>query len=576
MRWGLIKALDEWPAVGSDDWEKALSEGIQLLEVDAQARVRERLRSIFCAAARRDSRRYANDEISRRTQVVARWLAARRSTVEGDDTEAWDAALAQCRALISLIDLVGETHWAEADVQRSLRLARGAAPPERTYPAEAGLASVSSPAAIVGPACRVAWWRFDRSSAPVFRTIPLARGERSQLAELGVELPDPGAETIRAATRWRRPLELANDAVLLVCPTRDALGEECYPHPLWDEIRSHLARDAREAALVVEHASRNRCPPIQRRSLLKTPAPQREWQVDERLIPRRERESNTSVETLLQCSLRWTIRYGAGLSSRSSASGEVNPRVLGRMAHALLSEVVPIAASPEEASELASRWLEDHGPRRVGSLFLPGREAHKARVRRILCASAEQLSRLLASGRLQVHLTEERILGRGLGRELLGIPDFILTPGPIIVDAKWGGVSRRRDQLRNGTASQLAFYAELARQQPEFAGGEPAVAFFVLEAGRILTTDAYLPPPTERIRGPSHTEVWRTLESAFDKTWTAVERGSLTAPGNPDGNGEISPEKDSVSEDGRLILSPPCNWCDYSGLCGAAFASELR
>jgi hypothetical protein len=579
----LRRALSQWPAVGSDAWREAFEAGLAAIEEDDRREgVTARLRGIFDAPVERGGAGYPVAEIRKRIALVQSWLRARRATLEEganpDFERALEEALAQCLAFERIVDLAGLDRWKAADLQRFLDESRSSLAAEPVLPAEAGLAAVASPAAVVGPASCIVWWGFSRESAPAYARVPFTAAERAQLAAAGVELPAPADQAVRNAERWRRPLEQARDHLLLVSPRANEAGEESHPHPLWDEVAARIERDApnRERFLSGALYAEPR-PNLTEQPIRPPPRPRRVWNVPAALIELPERASNSAIEDLLRCPMKWTLGRLARLEGPDEIEVGLSNLVLGRLAHALLEDVLPASAGdPPEARRLAERWFEENAPTRVAALFLPGREADAARIGRVLADAAEIFTGFVQSAGLELRHAEEQIEGSGLGRTLFGIPDLVLGPKPVVVDAKWGGFSYRRGALENGTATQLAFYAHLLRQQPGFDEAAASVAFFVLSRGRIITTEPALGSRAEAVNGPSHTETWLGVERAFDARREELGRGFVLATANPDELGEGVPADDSVAADGSVLLAPKCQWCEYGGLCGVALAGEAQ
>jgi hypothetical protein len=251
----------------------------------------------------------------------------------------------------------------------------------------------------------------------------------------------------------------------------------------------------------------------------------------------------------------------------------ITSRALGKLAHALLEHVLPEAADdPEKARQLAGRWFDEHAPTHMAALFLPGYEADATRIRRILADSAARFTEFTRDAGLELRSAEQMIEGSGLGRTLFGIPDLVLGPKPVVVDAKWGAFNNRQRALENGTATQLAFYARLLSQQTGAAKAAASVAFFIVSRARILTTDPDLAGGAQTVDGPSQAETWLALERGFDERKAEVATGLLVATANPDENGDGPAKEDGVDASGAIALKPNCQWCDFGGLCGAALS----
>jgi hypothetical protein len=385
-----------------------------------------------------------------------------------------------------------------------------------------------------------------------------------------VDLPHPADQAIRSAERWRRPLDQATENLLLVSPRTNEAGEESHPHPLWDEVAARIDREAPNRGRFLSgtlYAEPR--PTVIEQPLRPPPRPRRVWNVPATLLGLPERASNSAIEDLLRCPMKWALGRLARLEGRDEIEVGISNLLLGRLAHALLEDVLPTSAGDvREARRLAERWFDQNASTRVAALFLPGSEADCARVRRILADSAEIFTDFVQSAGLEFCHAEREIEGSGLGRVLFGVPDLVLGPKPVVVDAKWGGFSYRRGSLESGTATQLAFYAYLLRQQEGFDEAAASVAFFVLSRGRIVTTDPALGSRAEAVDGPSPTETWLALERAFDARREELGRGLVLATANPGELSEGAPQEDSVAPNGSVVLAPKCQWCDYGNLCG--------
>ena len=95
---------------------------------------------------------------------------------------------------------------------------------------------VRDPGAIVGPVRHVVWWKFTEREAPSVHKLSLTPEERVQLRNHDASPPDPGQQAEQLSAEWRRPLQMASGAVILVCPQFGVDGEPEMPHPLWDEV----------------------------------------------------------------------------------------------------------------------------------------------------------------------------------------------------------------------------------------------------------------------------------------------------------------------------------------------------
>lgn len=571
VRGKLLGALGKWPAVDSDEWRRALAEGLAAIgDPVRRERVKRRLDVLWSAQVPHGSG-YPAVEVGRRAQMLRAWLAGRREHA-GDDAGGWGAALAQCDGLVALVERSGLEQLGAAQLRHLVAEATRGAGGDGPFPAQAGLATVGAPGGVAGPARHVVWWGFDHASAPGVARLPLTRAERTELESQGVALPDPGRAAAAVARCWRRPLDLAGESLLLVCPGKDANGDEQHPHPLWDELVARV--DATNTRRVAEHAlvlgTLAGALPRTRREPVPRPEPRRDWAVAAGRIARREKESPSSVETLFGCPFRWALRYAGGLQEPESAQLEdhTSPRLLGELLHGIMNLLFAgPERTPEQAEREAGAIFDRDGPRLAAALFLPGAGDQRARVRRAALGTARALYALMAAQRLRVLATEQTRAGHAFGAAFEGRVDLVLGEPARILDLKWSGAGSKRRRLVAGTAMQLAAYAFLERSGD---GPFPPVGYFVMEAQRLLTTRPEAFHHAERVDGAPPEETWRLMEATHAAEWQVVQGGRLEARGIAAEDGG-KPPKDPAVVDGHIVLPPPCEWCRYAALCGRAF-----
>ena len=565
----LAEALHERPAVGSDAWNTALAAGLAVVPEEARERLVQRLAVLFDSPVR--GTHYPVTEIRRRVELLQHWLRGHLSRSE-EGSDALQTALGQCLSFERLVSLSQLDALAPAQLRRFVEESTAETTSGPLYPAEAGLTAVAEPGAVAGPATHVVWWSFLRDSAPRVTPLGLAPGEVAALARAGVQLPRAEEQARGFSERWARPLSQATRSLLLVCPRVGREGLPVHPHPLWHEIEARLAGGQSSSRLVSSIPWSSWASPPQPREALALVRPQHHWRVEAGLLEKRERESPSGVSALLSCTLQYALRYQGRLNGGETSALTEGDRLLGVTAHALLEKVLSEAARPdtaEEAEALAATLFDSEGPRLAAPLFLPGAVAEKARARQVTMRAAKELFRLIQTGGFEVESVEQEVTGAALDTELAGTPDLVLRRGTsrAILDFKWDGLKYRRRSLQEGTAHQLATYGHLLRAS---AGGPPvSTGFFILRSQRLLTTDATLAPGAH-LEGPAAPQTWSAVEVAHRESQQRMASGELSAPGLPERPELPVRDEDSLTE-GRLLLEPPCRFCEYGALCGRTF-----
>ncbi|MEA3548576.1 MAG: PD-(D/E)XK nuclease family protein, partial [Thermodesulfobacteriota bacterium] len=461
----------------------------------------------------------------------------------------------------TMVDAMGIDSLTEPLLKRLLDEASSAQCHLPSLPAQAGLAAVSAPESVIGSAGRIVWWNFSKDTVPSL-TIPLLSAEeRRALDEVGVVLPDSAMLADCRANRWRRPLDYAIQQLILVCPVQDTAGEELHPHPLWDELlaASHDKVGELISAKIGDYQSIPTITPDQ----LQIPEPQISWQVAAGTVKPRDKESPSSLETFFGCPLKWGLNYKAFIRGGHSATLPDLVSTFGSLAHKFVEEVLGQDTLPtaDAGAMLAGKLFDQKAPQLVATLFQEGMEAKKEDIRNTVVLATQSLLQHLHDAGVGKLTIEQRLSGTFGSQQLQGYADIVLDKPFMVIDLKRSWAKFFKKKMTSGTALQIIIYGWLLK---ETRGVFPELAYYTLEDQTFLTTDAKHFPRGEEVNGPSLEDVWTAFEDTFNNAWQVIESGLVLCPGN----GE---EVESGLEDNRLIMEPPCRFCDYDVLCGRRF-----
>jgi RecB family exonuclease len=539
IAWGLAGALRKFAGRGSDAWRDALAAQLAVLDTDARDSVASRLTSLLDPLAPRDGS-IAMPAFEARMNTLATWARGRDLLELAMRTE----------QLVQLLQ--GNQHVSRVALLRLCDELERTVVPGRS--AELGLQSVIVPGAMVGPTRTVIWWGFTRDRASALPRLRLSNAER---AALGIAAPDFGAVMAHEARLWRRPLDLTTDALVLVCPRTDAVGDPAHPHPLWDELVAVMPDASLQWHLEVERPmlpggvrardQRPRSRPLaQPFDVAHAPGP----------LGLRDEESASSVEQLLGCSLAYVLRYRGKLRPRLAASpAEPSPLLYGNVAHHVLGLVFAAGAlPPDEAAARADAVLEAELPRIAETLLLPDHQAERAMMRGAIVDSARFVATLIEHSGARLRGLEVPLAGTIGVTRIAGRADLVLEGPDHVLDFKWG-TSSHRDQLRAGAAVQLAIYAALG------CAGSGAGFVAVRDQRLLAARGSGLPMATEP---GDHTidDMLAGVRGALDGRVAELAAGRLAAPGAV----EDAPRSRLV--DGVLRLAPSCEYCELGTLCG--------
>jgi RecB family exonuclease len=310
------------------------------------------------------------------------------------------------------------------------------------------------------------------------------------------------------------------------------------------------------------------------------------WTLSEGAVGVRRALSATSIETMLECPLRWTFQNSAGLTPGAASRRSDERAAIGAFAHLLLQELVLYPAdvafdalTPEEAARRVEVAFDARVGAEAATLLLPGNAATLARTRRQIVDATPALVRTLrAGGWWPVLQAEASFSGRFAGHETTGRADLVVARADgarAVIDIKLGG-SRPDGKLRDGTALQLAIYAQGFGTEGGLARG----AYFIVEDGRLLSSDPdAFPAPSWHVPGPPLGEAFLDAERAWTWWEGAVRSGVVAASGVA--------EKGTVVGGAAEILSkepfggpwrdarPFCAWCDQRRICQFTVRAEL-
>lgn len=559
----LLRALQDWPAVGSSVWAEAIERGLESLEEGQRPVVRARLAAIFGPSTERAGP-YPATEANRRSLLVREWADLRARASDLSDAERFALALVvqQCELFEQVVSELGVPEIAFTQLLAWCRLVTESLPGVPGLVAEAGISSVARPDAVVGPGRILVWWWFARPrAAPPEDRALLSEHDRARLVAQGVD-PRPRISPAVRPSRARRPLDMATEGLLLICPRFDEEGEPVHPHWLWDELQSGAAPRTL-SSIVRQRPEIGK--PARLHNLIPRPLPQprRRWHIPEDLA-HPDVESPASIQALIECPLRWALHYP--LRVRSSLGRPANgPLAFGKLAHLVLEKLLaPPPADPGDVGEVARTIFDEELELHVPELLLPGREEERADLRNRVSVAAGLLLQAISKAGATVRAVEARYEAAE-PFPIQGRPDLVLDDPRIVLDVKWQRRDARVRALEEGTALQLATYAHLV-DGPDASYG---IGFLIAHSGELVVTGAHLPGAT-RVDGLAVDAVWQAVVSAYQLRRHEVAQRKVLATGVVEHDEDSPPTKDVVA-DGRLQLAPPCKYCSYGILCGQTF-----
>lgn len=529
VRGRLAEVIAETPGIGGPRWRQAI-ENLESQYPDRAADIRNSL------AVWIEHPRYSPLQGAPIAAVLERTCRVRdyfRGGLNDQDSvvsQANASGYRQAKAVAATLEAMGalgETSIMPVALETLVSQCTGQGVPNFAMHAQVGcVPSVSNPAALVEPFDHVIWWQMAAPSLP--DRYPWSRGELALLARAGVDLPPLDQVLARQSHEWLRPILNARTQLVLVLPSP---GEEV--HPVWLEIQA-LISDLRPApleALMTDQAG-NDLPHVAH-----APLPQRRrwWQLPYAVsISRRPNESYSSLNLFLNTPHQWVLKYVAHLNPSNLLTVTDQNRLYGNLAHRIIDRFFHATKAHQLRGDALVVWLSQEFERVVAEegavLLMPGRRMDRERLRSALARALNEIQRQFSAAGIVDVESERSLAGKFPGGDLKGTADLVVrkqSGGQAIVDMKWAGSNSHKDRLAQNRHLQLGLYAEMLRQE---MGTWPEVAYFILEASRLLAPDTAFFPQAQTVQSNSTgstPQLWEQLVATWRWRRSQLDEGRI-------------------------------------------------
>lgn len=428
--------------------------------------------------------------------------------------------------------------------------------------------------------------------------------ERRVLQAAGVELPDPAAlaelelsVAVNAAGHSRRLL-LVRAAEISGEPTKahpvlSSLAFSTLPAPLPGTLEENKkAVEQAIAAFTVTPADlvHDGVWRLAGRTAAVTPvqpSPARLLPAAHELGPRPafmpEKLSYSQLSTLIGCSLKWVLEKKGRLKVGDAQSVPTGNTMIGTLVHKLVEELfgelyAADRAVPEPAEVQAK--LDQLVPHYASELLLPGKGSKLAGLRPVIENSVIKLFRTLQAQGVYIRATEHafdkpasfNVNGTTIEVQVSGSIDVLAADhraDPVVIDLKWTNRSKyRREEITQGDAMQLALYHWALDDGPDpmsTVAEDAAMSYYLLKQGEFASTSTLFGPA---LASPASSRgTWQRSVRAAEFSIAEVVGGRVLAAGRHE-LGSSDEQREAAAADGRLYQKPPCNFCDFSALCG--------
>ena len=452
-------------------------------------------------------------------------------------------------------------------IQLQSLIAQVLSPARLTTPREqSSILVVDDPSMIPAATDTIIWWMAHDNVLPRAKRSIWTESERTTLANHGIELLSPEIAVEESYAAAQRLLALTTGRFILVTVDRIA-DDPASVHPLWFEIEHSFLENSRPKQLSLQSvwswlASEGQKDLKGIEVALQTPFLST-WKIPQAPYAVRERESPSSLETMLGCPLAWTLKYRAGLYDGSSYGLADGFLLLGILAHACFEEFFKSGAwaLPQEQAEIIAAEVFDRCLRmRAGILLTPGRDRERLEAQSKTIAGMLDLAATLLTGGWEFVAAEETVETSDLAQPVRGRLDLLfrrskMPSEKLVVDVKYVGKRRRQQELQRGASIQLATYSRILRAGDAW----PKTAYYIVVSKDLLTVHGDIAPDLYRIKGEDEGDVWSRVETAITTTTARLSQGLVDVG--------IEDENPSVLAEAGRVAPAPCKYCDYRLFC---------
>ncbi len=397
----------------------------------------------------------------------------------------------QARRVRDVLIVQPGTRISRLELERIVRTIHEPAPLAICAAQVGALPFVQSPGAIAAPVEALCWWNCANDLL-----VPLPDRwrieERQWLAQRSVELSSPDLQTQRHLFFLKRPILQTTQRVVLLLPEQIS-GQEAQKSLLINNLESffencenliiHPDIETLEGR-VGEWPVREKAP------LQPLPQPSLHLRVSQ---PERLGEpvcrTPTELEQLLYFPHRWFFRHKTRFYPSSLLSIARDQLLLGKLAHRFFEFLLREPDCLQWEKQTVIDWVRQKAPalmaKEGATLLLYGREPERQYLISRVQTAAWSLIQTLRTDGWSIYGTEVPLEGLFCNCPLSGRADLVLQRSDnewAIVDLKWSGLTKRRDQIRNEEDLQLVLYSYLLPPDNTWAH----TAYFIIEEARMI------------------------------------------------------------------------------------------
>jgi hypothetical protein len=424
------------------------------------------------------------------------------SQLEINDYESKITIESQTQTVLNLLENLPESSLSHLEIVRIMRTALE--PIARSpYQAQKNHIRVTHHAsAILEPVEDLIWWTFTEKERDYFFSIWYSE-ELHYLNSIGIYPDLPAKENQRISWYRKQAFFKTASRLFLFLPER-VEGAEIQPFPLFGDLNACFdSIEPFKINLDIHQLNASfppafnlladfNLPPLQ----LIQPSPQDKSPLfielpHINLLPEREAESFTSLESLFYYPYKWAFQYKLGLYKADNLEMADEKRLYGNLAHRLFEQVIENPAYWNKDEKAIRAWMNENIPvlfeQEGATLLRYGMEPERVSLHHKLSHSIVHFLQTMKQAGWEPEAVEKELNGQFCDIKISGIADLIFKRGNdrAIIDLKWSGKKYRTDLQTNNEDLQLALYHSLLQQNGTF--NQIYTAFYIVEAAHFVS-----------------------------------------------------------------------------------------
>lgn len=530
LRFSLMRAVKDSGGLFNEEWDKAITDERNAIrdneDVDESERKKHvaKFDRIVDRFIIKPSKTIEKDKVIDFCGNMSQWAVAMS---QSEHYQAMPGAVAQFTTLKELFDLMSEVvneYAGELDgvTLRRMVIQLSHGDDYEMYKAECGGREVvASPGDILDPASEVVWVDMYNVSVPSGRFRFLTAGEKARLGceEWPLEEELRFRDNVLAA-----PIFKAKERLTLIYADY-ADNTPTAKHPLLVRLEARIENfkdfvkdnpeisdDAYEVRRRIDNYAENT---VDSHEIKLRPA----------AIPsRRDTESYSSLDSLVQHPFDYVCNYAANLREPTYFDKSLVEAVMGNVAHKvfqiMFSEGTPF-------KESFDRSIIECG----AVLLLEENVVARKELEVRLANGVERLKRFIQRNNLTYIASEQEYSCGWKGKSLAAKVDMILKDGagnPVILDFKHTSApDSYKKRIARNEALQLAVYKYVVLRSEEFVGKVARTAYVILPDAEIFTSDDFtsVTPIALDDKRTVAGDLMDLLGNSFDFRWKQLEMG---------------------------------------------------